>query len=183
MQMSRNTWSKLHYTIALIKSIHASGEIQAHQRNVQQDDERRILLWRQQPAPEESGSFVLWFSLLFRVGFLLFHALLSAFACYEPSMPQWLSLWDGGSKFSARFDISISKQQEGGSIQILDVGWCKEESMLLEVVKYDIMHHVGIHAGDFSILDPLLSYPSTILGQEPAIVLNLEERLLSVPLL
>jgi hypothetical protein len=55
--------------------------------------------------------------------------------------------------------------------------------MLLEVVKYDIMHHAGIHAHDLSILDPLLSYPSTILGQEPAIVLNLEVRLLSVPLL
>lgn len=52
--MSRNTWSKLHYTIALIRRIHTSGEIQAHQKNVQQDDERRILLWRQQPAPEES---------------------------------------------------------------------------------------------------------------------------------
>jgi hypothetical protein len=40
-----------------------------------------------------------------------------------------------------------------------------------------------IHARDLSILDPLLSYPSTILRQEPAIVLNLEVRLLSVPLL
>ncbi|CAM6023587.1 unnamed protein product [Sphagnum balticum] len=55
--------------------------------------------------------------------------------------------------------------------------------MLLEVFKYDIMHHVGIHARDLSISDPLLSYPSTILWQEPAIVLNLEVRLLSVPLL
>lgn len=183
MQMSRNTWSKLHYTIALIKRIHASGQIQAHQKSVQQDDERRILLWRPQPAPEESGSFVLWFSLLIRVGFPIVSCLLSAFACYEPSMPQWPSLWDGGSKFSARFDISTSKQQEGSSIQILDVGWCKGESMLLEVVKYDIMHHVSIHACDLSILDPLLSYPSTILGQGPAIVLNLEVRLLSVPLL
>eukprot|EP00250_Pteridium_aquilinum_P012416 c20717_g1_i1 orf=880-2073(+) len=48
------------------------------------------------------------------------------------------------------------------------------ESMVLEVDKYVIMHRVGIHARDLRILDPLLSYPSTILGRERAIVLNLE---------
>lgn len=48
------------------------------------------------------------------------------------------------------------------------------ESMVLEVDKYAIMHRVGIHARDLRILDPLLSYPSTILGRERAIVLNLE---------
>jgi hypothetical protein len=36
------------------------------------------------------------------------------------------------------------------------------------------MHRVGIHACDLRILDPLLSYPSTILGCERAVVLNLE---------
>ncbi|KAL3688223.1 hypothetical protein R1sor_014532 [Riccia sorocarpa] len=46
--------------------------------------------------------------------------------------------------------------------------------MMLEVDKYAIMHRVGIHARDLRILDPLLSYPSTILGRERAIVLNLE---------
>ncbi|MCO5554073.1 hypothetical protein L7F22_007599 [Adiantum nelumboides] len=50
----------------------------------------------------------------------------------------------------------------------------KGESMVLEVDKYAIMHRVGIHARDLRILDPLLSYPSTILGRERAIVLNLE---------
>lgn len=50
----------------------------------------------------------------------------------------------------------------------------KGESMVLEVDKYAIMHRVGIHARDLRILDPLLSYPSTILGREHAIVLNLE---------
>lgn len=48
--------------------------------------------------------------------------------------------------------------------------------MLLEVDKYAIMHRVGIHARDLRILDPLLSYPSAILGRERAIVLNLEVR-------
>ncbi|XP_075477295.1 magnesium transporter MRS2-I-like isoform X1 [Primulina tabacum] len=45
---------------------------------------------------------------------------------------------------------------------------------LLDVDKYAIMHRVQIHARDLRILDPLLSYPSTILGRERAIVLNLE---------
>lgn len=45
---------------------------------------------------------------------------------------------------------------------------------VLDVDKYEIMHRVQIHARDLRILDPLLSYPSTILGRERAIVLNLE---------
>jgi len=45
---------------------------------------------------------------------------------------------------------------------------------LLDVDKYAIMNRVQIHARDLRILDPLLSYPSTILGREKAIVLNLE---------
>ncbi|PON78087.1 Mg2+ transporter protein, Zinc transport protein [Trema orientale] len=51
---------------------------------------------------------------------------------------------------------------------------CTGESTLLDVDKYAIMHRVQIHARDLRILDPLLSYPSTILGREKAIVLNLE---------
>lgn len=47
-------------------------------------------------------------------------------------------------------------------------------STVLDVDKYAIMHRVQIHARDLRILDPLLSYPSTILGREKAIVLNLE---------
>ncbi|XP_044499650.1 magnesium transporter MRS2-I-like isoform X1 [Mangifera indica] len=47
-------------------------------------------------------------------------------------------------------------------------------STVLDVDKYAIMHRVQIHARDLRIIDPLLSYPSTILGREKAIVLNLE---------
>ncbi|CAH2043504.1 unnamed protein product [Thlaspi arvense] len=47
-------------------------------------------------------------------------------------------------------------------------------SSALDVDKYAIMHRVQIHARDLRILDPNLSYPSTILGRERAIVLNLE---------
>ncbi|XP_039037467.1 LOW QUALITY PROTEIN: magnesium transporter MRS2-I-like [Hibiscus syriacus] len=48
------------------------------------------------------------------------------------------------------------------------------ETTVLDVDKYAIMHRVNIHARDLRILDPLLSYPSTILGRDGAIVLNLE---------
>lgn len=51
------------------------------------------------------------------------------------------------------------------------------ESEALDVDKYAIMHRVQIHARDLRILDPNLSYPSTILGRERAIVLNLEVRI------
>ncbi|KAG1328001.1 magnesium transporter MRS2-F [Cocos nucifera] len=43
-----------------------------------------------------------------------------------------------------------------------------------EVGKHSIMQRTGIPAQDLRLLDPLLSYPSTILGRERAIVLNLE---------
>jgi len=56
--------------------------------------------------------------------------------------------------------------------------WIKIEanghSSLLDVDKYEIMHHVRIEARDLRILDPLLSYPSTILSRKEFIVLNLE---------
>jgi hypothetical protein len=74
------------------------------------------------------------------------------------------------------------KKVASNSWMLLDV---KGEPMLLEVDKYAIMHRVGIHARDLRILDPLLSYPSAILGRERAIVLNLEVRLVfsSIPTL
>ncbi|KAL0294764.1 UNVERIFIED_CONTAM: Magnesium transporter MRS2-2 [Sesamum radiatum] len=49
------------------------------------------------------------------------------------------------------------------------------QEVILDVDKYAIMHRVQIHARDLRILDPLLSYPSAILGRERAIVLNLED--------
>ncbi|XP_051120375.1 magnesium transporter MRS2-I-like isoform X2 [Andrographis paniculata] len=46
--------------------------------------------------------------------------------------------------------------------------------VVMDLDKYDIMRRVPINARDLRILDPLLSYPSAILGREKAIVLNLE---------
>ncbi|XP_010242791.1 PREDICTED: magnesium transporter MRS2-F-like [Nelumbo nucifera] len=48
------------------------------------------------------------------------------------------------------------------------------QSHLEEVGKHSIMRRTGLPARDLRILDPALSYPSTILGRERAIVVNLE---------
>ncbi|KAL4183547.1 hypothetical protein AMTRI_Chr11g98810 [Amborella trichopoda] len=48
------------------------------------------------------------------------------------------------------------------------------QSHLEEVGKHSIMRRTGLPARDLRVLDPALSYPSTILGREGAIVINLE---------
>ncbi|XP_011030312.1 PREDICTED: magnesium transporter MRS2-3-like isoform X1 [Populus euphratica] len=48
------------------------------------------------------------------------------------------------------------------------------QAQVVEVGKHAIMRRTGLHARDLRILDPLLSYPSTVLGRERAIVINLE---------
>lgn len=45
---------------------------------------------------------------------------------------------------------------------------------LEEAGKHSIMRRTGLPARDLRVLDPQLSYPSTILGRERAIVINLE---------
>ncbi|GAB2218568.1 hypothetical protein Droror1_Dr00001795 [Drosera rotundifolia] len=45
---------------------------------------------------------------------------------------------------------------------------------LEEAGKHSIMKRTGLPARDLRVLDPVLSYPSTILGRERAIVVNLE---------
>lgn len=47
-------------------------------------------------------------------------------------------------------------------------------SQVIEADKYAIMRRCSIPARDLRILDPKLTYPSTILGRERAIVVNLE---------
>lgn len=51
------------------------------------------------------------------------------------------------------------------------------QSRILDLDKYAIMQRVPINARDIRILEPMLSYPSTILGREKAIVLNLEVKI------
>lgn len=48
------------------------------------------------------------------------------------------------------------------------------QARLQEVGKHSIMRRTGLPARDLRALDPVLSYPSSILGRERAIVINLE---------
>ncbi|KAL1802032.1 hypothetical protein DCAR_0933543 [Daucus carota subsp. sativus] len=48
------------------------------------------------------------------------------------------------------------------------------QTHVMEAGKHSIMRKTGLPARDLRILDPLLSYPSTVLGRERAIVINLE---------
>lgn len=50
----------------------------------------------------------------------------------------------------------------------------KGQSAVLDLDKYSILKRVPVHTRDLRIIDPLLSYPSAILGREKVIVLNLE---------
>ena len=63
-----------------------------------------------------------------------------------------------------------------------DRSWILVDAMgqgtILDADKNAIMNRVQIRARDLRILDALLSYPSTILGREGAIVLNLEVSIL-----
>lgn len=92
--------------------------------------------------------------------------------------------WGRGRKTSMARDMEVVPADPGAAVvpkkksQMLARSWilldCTGERTVLDVDKYAIMHRVHIHARDLRILDPLLSYPSTILGREKAIVLNLE---------
>lgn len=48
------------------------------------------------------------------------------------------------------------------------------QAQVVEAGKHAIMRRTGLPARDLRILDPLLSYPSTVLGRERAVVINLE---------
>ena len=82
----------------------------------------------------------------------------------------------GAAMITASANVNLKKKnQSARSWILLD---SRGEGTNLDVDKYAIMHRVHIHARDLRILDPLLSYPSTILGRDKAIVLNLEVTLL-----
>ncbi|KAI3957023.1 hypothetical protein MKW92_039181 [Papaver armeniacum] len=49
------------------------------------------------------------------------------------------------------------------------------KSQVEEIGKHPIMRRTGLPARDLRLLDPVLSHPSTILGREKSIVVNLEQ--------
>ncbi|KAK7253191.1 hypothetical protein RIF29_37709 [Crotalaria pallida] len=70
--------------------------------------------------------------------------------------------------------VGIRKKGVGGVRAWMVVDGVSGETQVIEAGKHAIMRRTGLPARDLRILDPLLSYPSTVLGRERAIVINLE---------
>lgn len=49
------------------------------------------------------------------------------------------------------------------------------QGQTMEVGKHTVMRRTGLPTSDLRILDPILSYPSTVLGRERCIEINLEQ--------
>ncbi|KAH9299267.1 hypothetical protein KI387_030949, partial [Taxus chinensis] len=71
-------------------------------------------------------------------------------------------------------EISGHKKRGQGVKSWIRVG-TNAVSELLDADKFTIMRRCDLPARDLRLLDPLFDYPSTILGREKAIVVNLEQ--------
>ncbi|KAL6012948.1 Magnesium transporter MRS2-3 [Asimina triloba] len=69
---------------------------------------------------------------------------------------------------------SVLLRKKGAGVRPWLVLDANGQGQVVEVGKHAIMRRTGLPARDLRILDPLLSYPSTVLGRERAIVINLE---------
>ncbi|XP_068656207.1 magnesium transporter MRS2-3-like [Aristolochia californica] len=69
---------------------------------------------------------------------------------------------------------AVGLRKKGGGVRLWLVLDATGQAQVVEAGKHAIMRRTGLPARDLRILDPLLSYPSTVLGREKAIVINLE---------
>ncbi|KAA8532897.1 hypothetical protein F0562_032986 [Nyssa sinensis] len=81
----------------------------------------------------------------------------------------------GGNLFRGSGFLGLKNRGHGQGSR----SWIKIDqsgnSKILELDKATIMRHCSLPARDLRLLDPLFIYPSTILGREKAIVVNLEQ--------
>ncbi|KAK4486087.1 hypothetical protein RD792_008755 [Penstemon davidsonii] len=68
----------------------------------------------------------------------------------------------------------VGLRKKGTSVRAWLVVDSTAQTQVVEAGKHAIMRRTGLPARDLRILDPALSYPSTVLGRERAIVVNLE---------
>ncbi|KAL0410164.1 UNVERIFIED_CONTAM: Magnesium transporter MRS2-3 [Sesamum latifolium] len=76
--------------------------------------------------------------------------------------------------FSGGVNISGGHRKKAAGVKPWLVLDSTGQAQVVEAEKHAIMRRTGLPARDLRILDPLLSYPSTVLGRERAIVTNLE---------
>ncbi|CAI9280705.1 unnamed protein product [Lactuca saligna] len=72
-------------------------------------------------------------------------------------------------------DVLGLKKRGQGVRSWIRVDASSGDSQVIEVDKFTIMRRCDLPARDLRLLDPLFVYPSTILGREKAIVVNLEQ--------
>ncbi|KAJ8447516.1 hypothetical protein Cgig2_019510 [Carnegiea gigantea] len=75
---------------------------------------------------------------------------------------------------SYRFGPGLGLRKKGTGVRAWLVLDSAGQVQVLEAGKHPIMRRTGLPGRDLRILDPMLSYPSTVLGRERAIVVNLE---------
>ncbi|XP_044428662.1 magnesium transporter MRS2-B [Triticum aestivum] len=81
----------------------------------------------------------------------------------------------GGRRFPGGLDVPNLKKRGGGTRSWIRVEAATASVQTLEVDKATMMRRCELPARDLRLLDPLFVYPSTVLGRERAIVVNLEQ--------
>ncbi|KAI3825747.1 hypothetical protein L1987_07356 [Smallanthus sonchifolius] len=72
-------------------------------------------------------------------------------------------------------DVLSLKKRGQGIRSWISVDAATGDSQVIEVDKFTMMRRCDLPARDLRLLDPLFVYPSTVLGREKAIVVNLEQ--------
>lgn len=99
---------------------------------------------------------------------------------YSSSLPESSLSHDGGGRsyfngqMSCGTSISGLKKRGHGSRSWIKIGE-DGNSQIVTLDKATIMRHCSLPSRDLRLLDPMFIYPSTILGREKAIVVNLEQ--------
>ncbi|XP_073040047.1 magnesium transporter MRS2-1-like [Primulina eburnea] len=96
-----------------------------------------------------------------------------------PKPASAINLRDSSSRSSGRLpfqgvDVSGLKKRGQGLRSWIHVD-ISGNSQVIEIDKFGMMRRCDLPARDLRLLDPLFVYPSTILGREKAIVVNLEQ--------
>ncbi|CAM0909131.1 unnamed protein product [Alopecurus aequalis] len=90
-----------------------------------------------------------------------------------PSVPP--SGVPGSRRFPGILDVPNLKKRGGGARSWIRVEAATGSVQTIEIDKATMMRRCELPARDLRLLDPLFVYPSTILGRERAIVVNLEQ--------
>jgi magnesium transporter len=93
----------------------------------------------------------------------------------SPSLPSAPYPGPASRRFPGGLDVPNLKKRGGGTRSWICVEAATASVQTLEIDKATMMRRCDLPARDLRLLDPLFVYPSTILGRERAIVVNLEQ--------